>query len=376
MKIAVIMPLAEQRGGAELALLHLMQQGQGLGVDWLVVFLRDGPMVAEAARLGADVRVIESGQLREAHRFAGTVLKIALLARREGARMVFGWMGIAQLYGGAAARLAGLPAAWFQHGMPLGKNWVDRLATRLPAAGILTCSRAVADVQALIAPPRPLRVVYPGVELERFDPASLPTPQEARRRLGLPAEGPVIGIVGRMQRWKGIHVLVGAMPAILRAHPAAHCVVVGGDHALEPGYPDWLRGRIEALGLEDKVTLTGLQRNVPEWMQAMDVIVHASDREPFGIVVIEAMALGKPVIAGDAGGPTEVITPGVDGLLSPFGDAPALARAVGRYLGDPEFARQAGAAARRRAQDFSTQRYARSLIAAVREFLPHPPSRE
>ena len=58
----------------------------------------------------------------------------------------------------------------------------------------------------------------------------------------------------------------------------------------------------------------------------MDVIVHASDHEPFGIVVIEAMALGKPVVAGDAAGPTEIITDGVNGLLTPYGDAAALAQ--------------------------------------------------
>ena len=124
-----------------------------------------------------------------------------------------------------------------------------------------------------------------------------------------------------------MHVLVEAMPAILEAHPDAHCVLVGGDHAQEPDYPAFLRERIDGLSLTEKVTLTGLQSNVPKWMQAMDVIVHASDQEPFGIVVIEAMALGKPVVAGNAAGPTEVITEGVNGLLTPYGDAAALLHA-------------------------------------------------
>ena len=85
----------------------------------------------------------------------------------------------------------------------------------------------------------------------------------------------------------------------------------------------------------------------------MDIIVHASDREPFGIVVIEAMALGKPVVAGAAGGPAEVITPGVDGLLAPFGDAPALAQALLRYLDDPALAARCAQGAALRARDFS-----------------------
>ena len=214
------------------------------------------------------------------------------------------------------------------------------------------------------------------MELERFEPERLPSPREAKRRLGLPTEGPLIGIVGRLQRWKGMHVLVEAMPRILQAHPDAHCVVVGGDHALEPDYPDWLRERIDALGLANKVTLAGLQHNVPEWMQAMDVVVHASDREPFGIVVIEALALGKPVVAGDAAGPTEIITDGVDGLLTRYGDAPALAQAVLRYLDDPAFAARTGTAARQRAQEFSTRRYAQKLVATLQELLPRPSTQE
>ena len=369
MKVAIIMPLAEQRGGAELALLHLIQQGQGLGVDWLVIFLSEGPMVARVRELGGEAVVIDAGRLREVPKFTSAVLAIARLARREKVDLILGWMGSAQLYGGLAARLTRVPCAWFQHGIPKDKHWIDRLATRLPALGILTCSQAVADAQAKIKPSRPMRVVYPGVEMDRFDSDKLPTPAEAKRRLGLPLEGPIIGIVGRLQHWKGMHVLVEALPQILRTHPNAHCVLVGGGHALEPDYPAFLRTQIDRLALADKVTLTGLQANVPEWMQAMDIIVHASDHEPFGIVVIEAMALGKPVVAGNTAGPTEVITDGVHGLLTPFGDASALAGAVLRYLDDPEFARQTGAAARIRAQEFSTRRYAENCVAALQSLM-------
>ena len=373
MKIAVIMSLAEQRGGGELMLLHLIQQGRGAGVEWLVIFLEDGPMVGQVRELGVEARVIVSGRLRELPRYAAAVLKIARLVRQEKADLIFGWMNQGQLYGSPAARLAGLPAVWYQLGIPIVPGWGDRMATRLPAAGILACSQAGARAQEAIAPARPVRVVYPGVELERFDPNGLPAPDEARQRLGLPLSGPLIGIVGRLQRWKGMHTLIDAMPQILANRPDAHCLIVGGPHAPEPDYPAFLEGQISALGLESKITRAGLQHDIPVWMQAMDVIVHASDHEPFGIVVIEAMALGKPVIAGDAAGPTEIITEGVNGLLTPYGDAPALARAVCRYLDEPDFAARLGAAARVRAQDFSTARYARNWIRETQAFLRDAP---
>ena len=106
------------------------------------------------------------------------------------------------------------------------------------------------------------------------------------------------------------------------------------------------------------MTLAGPQPDVAEWMQAMDVVVHASDREPFGIVILEAMALGKPVVAGAEGGPREIVSDGVNGLLAPFGDSDALAGAILRYLGDPDLAGAVGQAAGATAAAFTVRRFA------------------
>jgi glycosyltransferase involved in cell wall biosynthesis len=102
-------------------------------------------------------------------------------------------------------------------------------------------------------------------------------------------------------------------------------------------------------------------------MDRMDVVVHASDNEPFGLVVIEAMLRGRPVVAGAEGGPSEIVTPEVDGLLVGYGDAAGLATAVCRYLGDEALARRLGEQARRRAGEFTPERFAETVGAAVRE---------
>lgn len=362
-----MMPLGEQRGGGEQLLYELLREGRDAGDDWLVLFQEDGPLVDATRALGVDVRVIRSGRLRQAHLFAAAVIRMSSIARGEGVDVIFGWMWKAHLYGGPAAMLANVPAMWFQHEDPDDATLAKRMTNLVPARGVVTVSRAAQEAQAKSRPRRPALLVYPGVSLERFDPSSLPTPHEARSALGLPPEGVVIGIVGRLQRWKGIHVLVNAMPRVLHEHPDAYCVVVGGPHALEPSYPRFLEERILELGLGDRCVLAGQQRNVPEWMQAMDVVVHASDNEPFGMVVVEAMALGKPVVASDSGGPTEIITHGTNGLLAPYGDDDALASAILRYLGDSAFATSIGREARTRAADFSTGRYAQNLIAAIRD---------
>lgn len=358
------MPLAEQLGGAESMLLQLMGHGHGLGFEWRIVFLEDGPMVAEC---GVPATVLRAGRLREVHRYAGAVVGLTLALRRERPGVVVGWMTKAQLYAGPAARLAGVPAVWCQQGMPSSRSWLDRTATALPARGVVAVSGAVARAQQALRPHRPVEVAYPGTDVDRFDPARLPAPAEARARLGLPAEGGLVGIAARLQRWKGVHVLIEALPHALQEHPDLHCVVVGGVHDLEPGYESELRRTVTALGLEKRVTFAGRQSDVPLWLQAMDVVVNASAYEPFGLTIVEAMALGKPVVATAAGGPLEIVRDSVDGLLVPPGDARALASAISRPLADRELATRLGKAARERAAEFSSRRYAVRFAQAIRD---------
>jgi glycosyltransferase involved in cell wall biosynthesis len=367
MKIAIIMPLGEQRGGGEKMLWDLILEGRNVDVEWLIIFLEDGPLVEQIRALGIDVRIVQSGRLRQPHLFISAVIKIVSIAQSEGADIIFGWMWKAHLYGGLAAMLANLPAVWYQLEEPSDANLMKRIANILPACAVLTLSKAGQEAQIKIWPHRPTPLVYPGVALDCFDPAILPSPLEARRKLGLPLDGSVIGIVGRLQRWKGIHVLVEAMPKVLQKYPDAHCVVVGGKHDLELDYQTFLEKQVRELGLGDRIIMAGFQQNVPEWVQAMDIFVHASDNEPFGIVTIEAMALGKPVVAAASGGPTEIITDDKNGLLAPYGDSHTLSSAILRYLDNPEFAGSVGLAAQKRAADFSTQKYAQNFIAAVRD---------
>jgi len=158
-----------------------------------------------------------------------------------------------------------------------------------------------------------------------------------------------------------MHLLIEAMPSILREHPDTTTVIVGGVHAREPNYSAELRQQISNLGLDGRVIIAGFQSNVPLWMQAMDVVVHASDCEPFGIVLIEAMALGKPVVATNRGGPLELITDDVDGLLWESGNVKSLARQVLRCLEEPGLSSRLGRKAAVRARHFSSSGYARRL---------------
>jgi hypothetical protein len=368
LKLLVVMPLGTALGGGEQMLRQLLQHGRTPDVVWTVVFLRDGPLVAETRALGVAAYVVDAGRFRQIGKRWSAIRAVARLARERGVDALIGWMVAGQLTAGPAAMLAGKPAVWFQVGTPR-PDWLDRLATFLPAAGILVLSKAGGAAQQAVWPRRPQALVYPGTSLAAFAPEALPSPQDARRSLGLDGAGPWLGLVGRLQRWKGMHTAIAALPAVRAVHPGAQLVIVGAPHETETDYPDELRALAARLGVTDAVRFVGFQREIPLWMQAMDVVLHTSDREPFGIVVIEAMALGKPLIAGAGGGPAEIITDGVDGVLTPFEDVGALSGAITRVLDDPVASTRMGDAARRRASDFSDVRYARHVVDAVRTFL-------
>jgi glycosyltransferase involved in cell wall biosynthesis len=323
-------------------------------------------MVQEFRDVGIATSVVQAGRLRQASRYLRAVGRIRSTARRQRADLIFSWMTKAHLYGGIAALTSRVPSVWYQHGIA-GSSWMDRLATLLPARGVIATSEAAGAAQDRLRPVRRRRVVHPGIDLGRFDPGQLPSRKAVREELGLPAGDPLVGFFGRLQRWKGVGVLVEAMPRVLQTIPDVRCVIVGGGHDLEAEYPEHIQDRIAALGLEQHVTMAGFQADVPRWMHAMDVIALPSADEPFGITVVEGMAMGKPVIAGDSGGPPETITTGVNGVLVAHEDAQALAAAILEYLERPDFSARLGAAARKRAEQFSGRRYAGELIRAVHE---------
>ena len=162
------------------------------------------------------------------------------------------------------------------------------------------------------------RVVYDAVDEAWLRPSA--TGRGGARELGVPADAPCLGIAGNIQEWKGQHVLVEAMASSPRS-PDVHCVIVGGVHRAGEGYAASCSARIAALGLAQRVHFIGFRDDIPDVMNAWDVVVHASVRpEPFGRVILEGMLLGKPVIATAAGG-----VPGADRRR-----AHRLARAAGR----------------------------------------------
>jgi glycosyltransferase involved in cell wall biosynthesis len=194
-----------------------------------------------------------------------------------------------------------------------------------------------------VVPADRIHVIPYGIELDRFTEPRLDQ-NAARRRLALPAGVPLAGILGRLDRGKRQDTVVRALARVRRAGHDLHLAIVGAKtRGEETGYAESVYRLVDELGLDSYVHFLPHQDQPQDAYAALDVFVLASEGETYGMVVIEALASGLPVIASASGGPVEQITPERNGLLFPPLDDEALAAGLVRYLTDPAFARRMAA---------------------------------
>jgi glycosyltransferase involved in cell wall biosynthesis len=281
-----------------------------------------------------------------------------------------------------AATVAGIPAIAHARGpyfppSSAGKRWLARRWKRVIAiSGFIEH-----DLLAAGFPHHRVRKVFDGVDVERFA-GSVKTPRaEVRAHLGLLPEQFVVAMVGNIKRWKGQGVVLDALSLLgadlrnrirvlfigdLENAPAS----ATGYARSKPGlYYEELQRTVTERCLTDCVTFLGRRQDVPDLMNAADVVVHASTKpEPFGLVVVEGMALGKPVIAANDGGPADIVVPG-SGLTFDTQKPEQLAQALQRLAADPRLQVSLGTGARARAREFTIDRTVRAVEQVYRELV-------
>lgn len=219
-------------------------------------------------------------------------------------------------------------------------------------------SGAVRDnLRQLGVPDGRITVVHDALDLADFQPAA---EGHLAEEFGLAPGQPTFGIFGRMVEWKGIREFILAALEVLENIPDARGFIVGGHSNGDESFSLAMQKFASDLGLKGKVVFTGFRKDVPALMGMMSVIVHASIRpEPFGMVIIEGMAMEKPVVATKAGGALDIVVDGETGLLVEMGDVKALGDAISALLGRHKLRRTMGLAGRARVeQQFTSRRYA------------------
>lgn len=264
-----------------------------------------------------------------------TTNKVQLIHLNNGVRGGWAWL--------VASKILRIPCITHQRDFDERASALGRfMAHRFTL--VICVSQAVLDfLRGLGIRHTPMQMIHDAIDVTRMK--SEREAGEIRQELGISQFSPVIGMVGNLQRWKGQWVLIEAIRKLQAEFPRIGCVLIGdvSKAARDQRYAQELRESIANYGLEAQIILAGYRKDVPNYLKAFDIIVHASTNpEPFGLVVLEAMAFKKPLVGSRAGGVREIVVEGTSGMLFTPGDADDLARALRVLLSDQEAAARMG----------------------------------
>jgi glycosyltransferase involved in cell wall biosynthesis len=368
-----------RRSGGEIALARALWALRGQ-VDAHVIYGEDGPLVERLRKAGIAAEVlpmpVEAREVRKdsvrpgslgfkavvgSARYVWTLRKRLRELRPD---LIHTNSLKAALYGGAAGRLAGIPVVWHIR---------DRIAPDyLPAAAIRTVRVAARILPAtVIANSQATLATLPGVHrgIVVANTVVYDTIAEGMPEAKVEGRPFRLGVIGRLAPWKGQNVFIDAFAQAFQ-YATCEAWIVGSAMFGEDDYATSLQDQVERLGLGDRIIFRGFREDVWKELAQMDILVHCSvSPEPFGQVVVEGMAAGVPVIAADAGGPVEIITEGVDGILTTPGNVDALSSAMRKLYDDEGLREQLASAGKETALRYSPQRTASSLMAVYRSVL-------
>jgi glycosyltransferase involved in cell wall biosynthesis len=235
----------------------------------------------------------------------------------------------------------------------LAHLWVNRRVHRFIAVSQAVHRGALDRCEAN---PERLRVVPNGIW--PVDTSGLTPTERIRSELGVPTGAPLIVSAARLEPEKDLATLVRAMQSVGSSEPAAVCAIAG-----EGSQAELLRELIRTNRLQDRVKLLGFRTDALSLIRAADLFVLPSLEEPAGLVLLEAMAMARPIVASRSGGPLEIVQDGESGLLVTPGDSDALAGAIGRLLQSPSSCREMGMRGYTRFREqFTAQRMARMTV--------------
>jgi glycosyltransferase involved in cell wall biosynthesis len=341
-------------------LLPLIDGMRGRGWDVTAV-CSDGPHIDELRAAGYRIETVPIARSMNPILAAQTLLALVRLFRRQRFDVLHAHTPVAALLGRIAARIAGIPLVvytahgfYFHDEMPSMKR---RLFVMLERFGgrftDLLFSQSAEDaedaVQEGIALRENVLAIGNGVDVARFDPVKVGAGDTARESLGISRDAFVVGMIGRQVKEKGVADYLAAAKIVAAKNPQAWFLLVGerlaSDHA--GGVEAELAAARVALG--ERLVAPGSRSDIPELLAAMDLFCLPSWREGMPRTIIEAMMMGKPVLATDIRGAREEVVTEQTGLLVPTRSPQALAAAMERFIGDREWAGRLGNAGRQRA---------------------------
>ncbi|MFO7870639.1 MAG: glycosyltransferase [Kiritimatiellia bacterium] len=316
----------EMSGGGQKSLLLLLERLDRTRFKPFLACTGDGELAEKARAMDISTAVIAAPPLRNMS--VSSVLNARRFIRSRGIDLVHTDHPRQAFYFGLAARICRVPHVWHARVSDSQHRLLERFLFGL-SDRVIAVSKAASGRFAGF-PGSKVRLIYNGIDVGTFQVRE--ARMEIRKEFGL--EGKlVVGTVGQLIPAKGHGRLIEAVPAINRAlEQAVRFLVVGRG---ESDYEEALRAKAAELGVEKTVVFVGYRRDIPAVMNALDVVVLATEhKEGLSRVILEAMAAARPVVATDIGGNPEIVADGKTGILVPPADTGALADAVVGILSD------------------------------------------
>ena len=391
-------------GGAEVCLLDMLASLRKEQPDWSLglVAAQEGPLVQKAAALGVKTEVLpfpaSLARLGDSKPSSGPLAQVALGARLAGsayaardysrklARLIQGFApdvlhsnSLKMHLLGAWATHPRPPIIWHLHDYLSSRPFMSKALRfyRRRCAAVLANSDGVRDdARSVLAddPDDPeVSTLYNAIDLIEFSPDGPVADLDRMCSLPLPAAGAVrVGLIATMAWWKGHRDFIQAMALLCDEDIRGY--IIGGPLYDSEGSQEsiaQLTALAAQLGLQTRLGFTGFVDKPSSALRALDIVVHASTRpEPFGRVIVEAMACGKPVITTAVGGAAELVTIGQDALDFRMGDPAHLAERIRELARDPKLRERLGSAGRKTAlARFDRARLGKQLAAAYRQVL-------
>jgi glycosyltransferase involved in cell wall biosynthesis len=271
-----------------------------------------------------------------------------------------------------ASNIAGFPCISHRHGYKKLSTF-DILFSKIISANICISQDIANSYIKQGENKSSYHIVHNGINVESFKP--LGTSLDVRKKYKLSSNEIIFGTVGRIDWWKGHEYFLKAFARVKKRITNAKALIVGGlETNISPErnrkYFRYLKELVQELGIYNDVIFTGHSDDIPRLLNALDVFVHASSKpEPFGLVIIEAMAMGIPVVATAAGGVLDIIEHEINGFLVERKDYKAIANAMLSIISDKQRADRMGIAARQRVIDKFTIKKQVKLIQDIYESL-------